>query len=254
MKRWANIPLTISMYVCAIEGVLSVSGGIWIKLSKSVVDMPLLHLLRDTSQYHRCFLHVDGKAFNAQYKKYNRRNAGPGKIWLHAFNYNVRKSKFNFQSSSFLHRPRYSLLSLANDFRLRQDLWDYYNIQLVYTINIIHFYMCTLHACVTYSRWSKYKLVKKWQRWWWLSSLYSLYVFSHNTFSCYGFTSIQLRKGITTPSGIISVFWVSALLSPTAVSTLLLSTAWVVLSESILTGKFIESITIYNSKEIATAS
>jgi len=68
------------MYVCAIEGVLSVSGGIWIKLSKSVVDMPLLHLLRDTSQYHRCFLHVDGKAFNAQYKKYNRRNAGPGKI------------------------------------------------------------------------------------------------------------------------------------------------------------------------------
>lgn len=80
MKRRANIPLTISMYICAIEGVLSVSGGIWIKLSKSVVDMPLLHLLRDTSQYHSCFLHVDGKAFNAQYKKYNRRNAGPGKI------------------------------------------------------------------------------------------------------------------------------------------------------------------------------
>lgn len=63
-----------------IEGVLSVSGRVWAKLSKSVGDMPFLHLLRDTSQHHRSFLHADGQAFNAQYKKYNRRDAGPGKI------------------------------------------------------------------------------------------------------------------------------------------------------------------------------
>lgn len=62
-----------------IEGVLSVSGGVWAKLSKGFSDMPLLHLLRDTSQHHRRFLHVDGQAFNAQYKKYNRRDTGTGK-------------------------------------------------------------------------------------------------------------------------------------------------------------------------------
>lgn len=74
------------MYVRAIQGVLSVSGGVRAKLSKSLTYMPLLHLLRHTSQRHRRFLHVDGQAFNAQYKKYNRRNAGSGKMWLHVFN------------------------------------------------------------------------------------------------------------------------------------------------------------------------
>lgn len=37
----------------------------------------------------------------------------------------------------------------ADNFRLRQDLWDYYNVQLVYAVNIIHFYVCT-HRCMRY--------------------------------------------------------------------------------------------------------
>lgn len=72
-----------------IEGVLSVSGGIWIDLSKGDTNMSLLHLLRYTSQHYCRFLYVDGQTSYAQYEKYTRRNARPGN--LHIFNYNMRK-------------------------------------------------------------------------------------------------------------------------------------------------------------------